>query len=82
MQKLCIRHERLPTCCAKLKRYCIGDVRNGSGFYPLDDAWLYSPTLWSIPLSNITDAIALIAVLGVLPRETAPGFGTFYTQVA
>ena len=50
------------------KRYRIGGTSEMvPGFFPLDDAWLYSPSLWSLPLSNITDAIALIAVLGVLP---------------
>jgi len=50
------------------KRYRFGGTSEMvPGFFPLDDAWLYSPSLWSLPLSNITDAIALIAVLGVLP---------------
>ncbi len=50
------------------KRYRIGGISEMiPGFFPLDEAWLYSPTLWSDPLSNITDAIALIMVLGVHP---------------
>ncbi len=50
------------------KRYRVqGTSEMSPGFFPLDDVWLYSPSVWSAPLSGITDAIALITVLGVLP---------------
>lgn len=50
------------------KRYRIpGTTEISPGFFPLDDAWLYAPGIWSGPLSGIIDAIALVTVLGVLP---------------
>jgi hypothetical protein len=50
------------------KRYRIpGTTEISPGFFPLDDAWLYAPGIWSGPLSGIIDAIALVTVLGVRP---------------
>ncbi len=34
---------------------------------PLEDLWLYSPSLWSQPLTGIFRALAAVAVLGTLP---------------
>ncbi|HHW93158.1 MAG TPA: hypothetical protein GX734_01475 [Clostridiaceae bacterium] len=49
-------------------RYRIpGTSKMSPGIFPLDDAWLYAPAIWSTPLLGINDAIALVTVLGILP---------------
>ncbi len=50
------------------RRYRLpGTLPDSPSLLPLQDMWLFAPHVWAEPLSTITDAIALVTVLGTLP---------------